>query len=92
MGSVPILDLFALVSYDQMVDAMENRNSIAYLTIVDAYFVRGNRHKTHTLIDLAVIDPATRSLVLRAGGTSSLGGNTTLIDAQRHENARGPRP
>ena len=85
------LDLFALVSYDQMVDSSENRNSLAYLTIVGAYFVRGNRHETHTLLDLAVIDPASRSLVLRAGGTSSLGGNTTAVDAQRHENAQRAR-
>jgi len=85
------LDLFALVSYDQMVDSSENRNSLAYLTIVGAYFVRGNRHETHTLLDLAVIDPASRSLVLRAGGTSSLAGNTTAVDAQRHENAQRAR-
>lgn len=85
------LDLFALVSYDQMVDSTNNRNSLAYLTIVGAYFVRGDRHETHTLLDLAVIDPATRSLVLRAGGTSSLAGNTTAVDAQRHENAQRAR-
>ena len=85
------LDLFALVSYDQVLDASENRNSLAYLTIVGAYFVRGDRHETHTLLDLAVIDPATRSLVLRAGGTSTLAGNTTAVDAQRHEIAQRAR-
>jgi len=85
------LDLFALVSYDQMLDSTVNRNSLAYLTIVGAYFVRGDRHETHTLLDLAVIDPATRSLVLRAGGTSSLAGNTTAVDAQRHETAQRAR-
>jgi len=85
------LDLFAMVSYDQVVDSTENKNSLAYLTIVGAYFVRGDRHETHTLIDLAVIDPATRSLVLRAGGTSSLAGNTTAVDAQRHAGAQRAR-
>ncbi len=78
------LDLFALVSYDQITDSSQNKNSIAYWTIVGAYFVRGDRHETHTLLDLAVIDPRTRSLVLRSGGTSSLGSNTTLIEAERH--------
>jgi rhombotail lipoprotein len=32
------------------------------------------------LVDLAVIDPATRSLVIRAGGTDTRHGNTTLVD------------
>jgi rhombotail lipoprotein len=85
------LDLFALVSWDQITDSSQNRNSLAYWTIVGAYFVRGDRHETHTLLDLAVIDPVTRSLVLRAGGTSSLGGNTTLIDADKHELAQRAR-
>ncbi len=34
-------------------------------------------------MDLAVIDPATRSLVLRAGGVDSSHGNTTLIRENR---------
>ena len=85
------LDLFALVSYDQITDSSMNKNSLAYLTIVGAYIVRGDRHETHTLLDLAVVDPHTRSLVLRSGGTSSLGGNTTLIEAERHETAQRTR-
>ena len=85
------LDLFALVSYDQVVDSSFNKNSLAYITIVGAYFVRGDRHETHTLLDLAVIDPMSRSLVLRAGGTSALAGNTTGIDAARHQSAQRTR-
>jgi rhombotail lipoprotein len=34
------------------------------------------------LVDLAVVDPATRSLVLRAGGTDTRHGDTTLVGAQ----------
>jgi rhombotail lipoprotein len=85
------LDLFALVSYDQITDSSMNKSSLAYLTIVGAYFVRGDRHETHTLLDLAVVDPNTRSLVLRSGGTSSLGGNTTLVEADHHETAQRSR-
>jgi rhombotail lipoprotein len=85
------LDLFALVSYDQVTATTTNKSSLAYLTIVGAYFVRGDRHETHTLLDLAVIDPRTRLLVLRAGGTSALAGNTTLVDADRHEAAQRTR-
>jgi rhombotail lipoprotein len=82
------LDLFALVSYDQVTDLTVNKNSLAYLTIVGAFIVRGDRHETHTLLDLAVVDPRTRTLVLRSGGTSSLAGNTTLIEAEHHETAQ----
>jgi rhombotail lipoprotein len=82
------LDLFALVSYDQITDKTVNKSSLAYLTIVGAYFVRGDRNDTHTLLDLAVVDPRTRTLVLRSGGTSSIGGNTTLIEAGKHETAQ----
>jgi rhombotail lipoprotein len=85
------LDLFALLSYDQVTDLTTNKNSLAYLTIVGAFIVRGDRHETHTLLDLAVVDPRTRTLVVRSGGTSSLAGNTTLIEADHHETAQRAR-
>jgi rhombotail lipoprotein len=45
--------------------------------------LKGSRHDVSTLVDLAVVDPVSRSLVLRAGGTSTTHGNTTWIDAAR---------
>lgn len=60
-----------------------NNLSLRYLTIVGAYVIKGSRHDTTTLVDLAVVDPVTRSLVLRAGGTDTRHGNTTLIDQER---------
>jgi rhombotail lipoprotein len=60
---------------------------MGYLTIVGAYVLKGNRHDVATLVDLAVVDPATRSLVLRAGGTDTRHGNTTLIDSERETRA-----
>jgi rhombotail lipoprotein len=77
------VDLMALVSYDQVVHTDENNWSLGYLTIVGAYVLKGSRHDVSTLVDLAVVDPVSRSLVLRAGGTSTSHGNTTLIDAAR---------
>lgn len=77
------VDLMALVSYDQVTHMDENRWSLGYLTIVGAYVLKGNRHDVATLVDLAVVDPATRSLVLRAGGTDTRHGNTTFIDSER---------
>ena len=84
-------DLFALVSYDQIQNSFQNDRSLAYFTIVGAYFVRGDRNETHTLLDMAVIDPKSRALVMRAGGTSALKGNVTAVDAERHADAQSVR-
>jgi rhombotail lipoprotein len=77
------IDLMALVSYDQVTHEDENGWSLGYLTIVGAYVLKGNRYDISTLVDLAVVDPATRSLVLRAGGIDTRHGNTTLIEQPR---------
>lgn len=77
------VDVMALVSYDQQTHLDNNEWSLSYLTIVGAYVVKGNRHDISTLIDLAVVDPATKSLVLRAGGTDTRHGNTTLLEQRR---------
>lgn len=81
-------DLFALVSYDQIQNSFQNDRSLAYLTIVGAYLVRGDRNETHTLLDVAVIDPKSRALVMRAGGTSALKGNVKAVDAESHSLAQ----
>jgi rhombotail lipoprotein len=77
------IDLMALVSYDQVTHVEDNNWSLSYWTIVGAYVVKGSRHDVSTLVDLAVVDPASRSLVLRAGGTDTRHGNTTLVGSQR---------
>lgn len=83
------IDLIALVSHDQVIHEDDNQWSLGYLTIVGAYVLKGSRHDTSTLVDLAVVDPVTRSLVLRAGGTDTRHGNTTLIEQQRESRAAG---
>jgi len=77
------IDLMALVSYDQVTHTDDNKLSLGYLTIVGAYVLRGTSHDSATLVDLAVVDPATRSLVLRAGGVSTNHENSTLVDVDR---------
>src|SRR5262249_30255689 len=56
-----------------------------YLTIVGAYVLKGNRYDVSTLVDLAVVDPASRSLLLRAGGTDVRHGNATLLNSALEE-------
>lgn len=77
------LDVLALVSLDQVSHRDDNDASITYLTIVGAFLVKGNDHETHTLLDLAVVDPHSRTLVLRAAGTSSLSGHSTWIEQDK---------
>jgi rhombotail lipoprotein len=77
------VDLMALVSYDQVAHEDDNNWSLGYVTIVGAYFLKGTRHDISTLVDLAVVDPVTHSLVLRAGGVDSSHGNVTLITENR---------
>ena len=77
------VDIMALVSYDQVVHTDDNNWSLGYLTIVGAYVLKGSRHDVSTLVDLAVVDPVTHSLVLRAGGTSTSHGNTTFVSENR---------
>ncbi|MGH8311202.1 MAG: rhombotarget lipoprotein, partial [Steroidobacteraceae bacterium] len=74
------IDVFALVSSDQVSHRGENDRSFAYLTIVGSYFIRGSTNDTHTLLDLAVIEPRARTLVLRAAGTSSLHDTSTAVE------------
>ena len=86
------LDVVALVSYDQVAKRDENKRSLAYLTIVGAYIVRGSRSETSTLLDLAVVEPESRSLLLRAGGTSFAADSSTAVDQSeklRQQSRRG---
>lgn len=77
------VDIMALVSYDQVEHLDDNQWSLGYLTIVGAYVLKGSHHDVATLVDLAVVDPVTQSLILRAGGTDTRNRNTTLVDQAR---------
>ncbi|HEX3943427.1 MAG TPA: rhombotarget lipoprotein [Rhizomicrobium sp.] len=77
------IDLMALVSYDQVAHEDDNHWSLGYLTIVGAYVIKGTRHDVSTLVDLAVVDPATHSLVLRAGGFDNRHGTVALVNENR---------
>lgn len=79
VASLQGLDAVALVSLDQIARRSENDASFLYLTIIGAYLVEGSEHETHTLLDLAVVEPRSRTLLLRAAGTSALAGDATLV-------------
>jgi rhombotail lipoprotein len=69
------LDVIALVSYDQIVNGRDNLLSLSYLTIVGAYILPGSGYDVSTMIDLAVIDVPSRSILFRSAGTNLLDKN-----------------
>lgn len=77
------VDVLALVSYDQVTYRDQNDWSLGYLTIVGAYILKGSQHDVVTLMDLAVVDPVSRSILLRAGGTDDRRRHTTAADEAR---------
>lgn len=80
-------DVMALISYDQVTHTGDNDLSLGYITIVGAYVLKGTRHDISTLVDLAVVDPSSQSLILRAGGTDTRHDNTTLVAEDRKTRA-----
>ena len=68
MGRVYDLDVFALVSWDQVVNTKDTVFSILYWTIVGAHVIPASKNSVHTLLDTAVFDIRTRKLLLRAPG------------------------
>ena len=74
------VDVMALVSYDQMQFNDANKLSLTYWTIVGAYLFKGDQYDTQTLVDVAVYDVASRKLLFRAPGTSTIKGSSTMIN------------
>jgi rhombotail lipoprotein len=85
------VDVMALVSYDQVTHRDDNNWSLTYLTIVGAFVIPATNHDVVTMMDLAVVDPATRSLVLRAGGTDGSHEHSTMVEAQHDARVAGAR-
>ena len=80
------VDVMALVSYDQVTHTQQNEQALMYWTLVGAYIFEGTDHETRTFIDLAVVDVATRQLLLRAPGYNERKGDVTL--ARENESLR----
>jgi rhombotail lipoprotein len=76
------LDVVALIAYDQAQTSNETEAGLAYWTIVGAYIVPAQRNSTHTLMEAVVYDIASRSLLFRAPGTSTIKDHSTLFRAE----------
>ena len=77
------LDVFALVSWDQVVNTEETPLSVLYWTIIGGYVIPASKNSVHTLLDTAVFDVRTQKLLLRAPGIDHSALATTAVDAER---------
>lgn len=71
------VDVMALLSYDQVRFNDTNAAAVLYWTIVGAYVIQGDRYDVQTLVDAAVFDVRSRTLLFRAPGTSQVKGSAT---------------
>ena len=76
------LDVFALVSWDQVVNTDDTVFSILYWTIVGGYVIPASENSVHTMLDTAVFDIRTRKLLLRAPGFDHASRPTTAIASE----------
>lgn len=74
------IDVMVLVSFDQTRFTDEGLASLAYWTLVGAYIIPGEKNDTHTLLDAAVYDIASRKFLFRAPGSSHIKGHATPIN------------
>ena len=74
------IDVIALVSYDQVQFTDQGLWSLTYWTLVGAYIVSGEKNDTSTLLDTAVYDIESKSMLFRAPGTSNVKGRSTPIN------------
>lgn len=77
------IDLVTLVSYDQVQFTDTGKASIAYLTLVGAYFVKGEKNETRTLLDAAVFDIPSRAMLFNASGRSGSKSSSTPTEVAR---------
>jgi rhombotail lipoprotein len=74
------VDVMVLLAYDQAQFTDEGFLSLSYWTIVGAYVVNGEKNDTHTMLDAAVYDIASRKLLFRAPGLGDIKGSATPIN------------
>lgn len=80
------VDVVALVSYDQLQSSTHSQlpawlglQGLSVWTLVGAYVIPSEKNTTHTLLDTAVFDVASRKMLFRAPGSSRVKGESNLF-------------
>jgi len=74
------IDVIMLLSYDQSQFKDTGALSITYWTIIGAYFVKGEKNDTHTLMDAALFHISSRKMLFRASGVNHIKSTATPIN------------
>jgi rhombotail lipoprotein len=74
------IDVIMLLSYDQSQFKDTGASSITYWTLIGAYFVKGEKNDTHTLIDAALFHIQSRKMLFRASGVNHIKSSATPIN------------
>ena len=74
------IDVIMLLSYDQSQFKDTGALSITYWTLIGAYFVKGEKNDTHTLMDAALFHIPSRKMLLRASGVNHLKNSATPVN------------
>lgn len=82
------VDVIALLSFDQLQTSDHTELSVLYWTIVGAYIIPAEANQTHTMVDAAVFDIASRQLLFRAPGTSKSKGIATPVGTDERLRAK----
>jgi rhombotail lipoprotein len=78
-------DLIALVSYDQAIYEFQNMRSLGLVTLIGKDLYKVNVDQALTVIDLALVEPESRALVMRVAAGDRFGDTTTLLDDWRSQ-------
>lgn len=78
-------DLIALVSYEQTVYEFQNMRSFGLVTLLGKDLYKVDVDQALTVIELALVEPASRSLVMRVAAGDKFGDTTTLLDDWRSQ-------
>jgi len=77
------VDLIALVSYEQILNARDTKAALFYLTILGGYVVPGTENTVQTFIDTAVIDPKSKKILFSAPGIHSMDKHSTAVSVNK---------
>lgn len=78
-------DLVALVSYEQTMYEFQNMRSLGLVTMIGKDLYKVDVDQALTVIELALVEPASRSLVMRIAAGDKFGDTTTLLDDWRSQ-------
>ena len=78
-------DLVALVSYEQTMYEFQNMRSLGLITMIGKDFYKVDVDQALTVIELALIEPESRAVVMRVAAGDKFGDTTTLLDDWRSQ-------